>query len=182
MTPTDLMARRARLLGPNVPTFYDDPVHVVRGEGVWLWDAAGRRYLDCYNNVPHVGHCHPRVVEAIARQAARLNIHTRYLNDLIVDYAERLTATFDDPLDAVMFTCSGTESNELALRLARFLTGGQGVIVSDFTYHGNSETLAALTSCFPTPEPFPPYARAIPIPDPARDKRPLSELADIYAG
>lgn len=178
----DLLRRRFRVMGKHSPLFYDRPLQLVRADGVWVYDQKGRAYLDVYNNVPCVGHCHPRVVEAIARQAALLNIHTRYLNDLIVDYAERLTATFDDPLDAVMFTCSGTESNELALRLARFLTGGQGIIVSDFTYHGNSETLAALTSCFPTPEPFPRYARAIPIPDPARDNRPLSELADIYAG
>ena len=92
----ELLARRAKLLGPNVSTFYDDPVHLVRGEGVWVWDADGRKYLDCYNNVPHVGHCHPRVVEAICRQASTLNTHTRYLHEGILDYVERLTATFDD--------------------------------------------------------------------------------------
>ena len=93
-----LMARRARLLGPNVSTFYADPVHIVKGDGVWLWDADGRKYLDCYNNVPHVGHCHPKVVEAIARQAAILNTHTRYLHEGILDYIEALTAKFDKSL------------------------------------------------------------------------------------
>ena len=95
---TDLIGRRRALLGPNVSTFYDDPVHVVRGEGVWMCDAEGRKYLDCYNNVPHVGHCNPRVVQAICKQAATLNTHTRYLHEGILDYVERLTATYDDPL------------------------------------------------------------------------------------
>ena len=81
----DLIARRRRLLGPNVSTFYEEPVHLVRGQGTWVWDAEGRKYLDCYNNVPHVGHCHPRVVEAITRQASTLNTHTRYLHEGILD-------------------------------------------------------------------------------------------------
>ncbi|MBT4443870.1 MAG: aminotransferase class III-fold pyridoxal phosphate-dependent enzyme, partial [Oceanospirillaceae bacterium] len=77
-TSQRLLQRRAKLLGPNVPTFYDEPLHLVKGEGVWVWDAQGRKYLDCYNNVPHVGHCHPQVVEAICQQASTLNTHTRY--------------------------------------------------------------------------------------------------------
>ena len=89
-----LTARRDRLLGENTPLFYDDPVHIVRGEDVWLYDAEGKRYLDCYNNVPHVGHCHPRVVGAIHKQATTLNTHTRYLHEGILDYVERLTSTF----------------------------------------------------------------------------------------
>ena len=93
MTET-LLERRARLMGPNVPTFYRTPVHIVRGEGVWLWDAGGKRYLDCYNNVPHVGHCHPGWWRRSARRRATLNTHTRYLHDLVLDYIERLTATF----------------------------------------------------------------------------------------
>ncbi|MBL8268443.1 aspartate aminotransferase family protein [Steroidobacter sp.] len=178
-----LLERRYRVLGCHAPLFYDRPVRLVRGQGVWLYDDAGRAYLDVYNNVPCVGHCHPHVTDAIARQAATLNVHSRYLHDLVVSYAERLTATFGDPLNAVMFTCTGTEANELALRLARFHTGGRGVIVSDFSYHGNSELLSALTSCFETPEPFPSFARAVPIPDPARDRQGRSdeELADAYA-
>lgn len=178
-----LLERRRRVLGQHAPLFYDRPVHLVRGEGVWVEDADGRRYLDVYNNVPCVGHCNPHVVDALARQAATLNLHTRYLHETVVAYAERLTATFDPSLNAAMFTCSGTEANELALRMARFASGGHGVIVSDFSYHGNSETLAALTSCFPTPEPFPRHARAVPIPDPARDRQGRSdaELAEVYA-
>ena len=178
----DLLERRYQVLGRNAPLFYDRPVHLVKGEGVWVHDADGRAYLDVYNNVPCVGHCHPHVVGAIAGQAAQLNLHTRYLHENVVNYAEKLTATFAPSLDAVMFTCSGTEANELALRLARFQTGGTGIIVSDFSYHGNSETLAALATCFPTPEPFPAFARGVPVPDPARDRQGRSdaELAAVY--
>lgn len=178
-----LLERRRRVLGQHAPLFYDRPVHLVRGEGVWVEDADGRRYLDVYNNVPCVGHCNPHVVDAIARQAATLNLHTRYLHEGVVAYAERLTGTFDASLDAATFTCSGTEANELALRIARHASGGRGVIVSDFSYHGNSETLSALTSCFPTPEPFPRFGRAVPVPDPARDRQGRSdvELADAFA-
>jgi 4-aminobutyrate aminotransferase-like enzyme len=135
---TDLIADRARLLGPNVATFYDDPVHFVKGEGVWLWDTQGRKYLDCYNNVPHVGHCNPRVVDAICRQAATLNTHTRYLHDGILDYVERLTATLDPALCTAILTCTGSEANDIALRMAEGMTGKRGIIATDATYHGNT--------------------------------------------
>lgn len=185
MSPEDeqLLERRYRVMGRNAPLFYDEPVHLVRGEGVWLHDASGRRYLDVYNNVPCVGHCHPHVVEALTSQAATLNVHSRYLNEKIVAYAERLCATFAPSLDAAMFTCTGTEANELALRMARHVTGGTGIIVSDFSYHGNSETLSALTTCFPTPEAFPAFARKVPVPDPYRDRQGRSdaELAAHFA-
>ena len=178
-----LMKRRFNVLGRNAPLFYDQPVHLVRGEGVWVEDVDGRRYLDAYNNVPHVGHCHPHVVDAIARQAATLNLHTRYLHETVVEYAERLTAKFAAPLDTAMFTCSGTEANELALRIARFATGNGGIIVSDFSYHGNSATLASLTTCFPVVEQFPAFARKVTVPDPRYDALGLTEaeLADRYA-
>jgi 4-aminobutyrate aminotransferase-like enzyme len=141
-------------------------LNLVRGEGCWVWDADGRRYLDAYNNVPHVGHCHPRVTEALCRQAGLLNIHTRYLHEGIVRYAERLTGTFPAPLDRAMFCCTGSEANELALRIARTMSGRHGVVVSNFSYHGNTGGLAVLTTGLPTPEPFAPFARAVPIPDP----------------
>jgi len=144
-TKQELLNRRTRLLGPNVSTFYDDPVHLVRGEGVWVWDAEGRKYLDCYNNVPHVGHCHPRVVEAIYAQAKQLNTHTRYLHEGILDYVERLTATFDDPLSAAIMTCTGSEANDIALRMAEARTGKRGVIATDHTYHGNTTVVAQLS-------------------------------------
>ncbi|MFV3126995.1 aspartate aminotransferase family protein [Niveispirillum sp. KHB5.9] len=178
-----LILRRQMVLGRNSPLFYDRPLHLVRGEGAWVYDATGRAYLDVYNNVPCVGHCHPHVVDAIARQTATLNLHTRYLDETLIAYAERLTGLFADPLDSVMLTCSGTEANELALRLARFITGGQGIIVSDLSYHGNSTILASLASAFPGGELFPSFARAVRVPDPVHDRqgRTDAELAAAFA-
>ena len=142
----NLMARREAVLGPNVPTFFENPVHLVKGEGVWVWDADGRKYLDCYNNVPHVGHCHPNVVAAIAAQAAILNTHTRYLHDGIIDYAERLTAKFQPQLNQVIMVCSGSEANDIALRMAQAITGKTGIISTDNTYHGNTMAVSQLSS------------------------------------
>lgn len=165
---SSLLERRRAALGEHAPLFYDRPLEIVRGEGCRVWDADGRRYLDAYNNVPHVGHCHPRVTEALCRQAGLLNIHTRYLHEGIVRYAERLTGTFPAPLDRAMFCCTGSEANELALRIARTVSGRHGVVVSNFSYHGNTGGLALLTTGLPTPEPLAPFARAVPIPDPFR--------------
>ncbi len=145
VSTADLLARRARLLGPNVQTFYEDPVHLVRGLGTRVWDAGGRDYLDCYNNVPHVGHCHPRVVEAICRQASTLNTHTRYLHEGILDYVERLTETFDGALRTAILTCTGSEANDIALRMAEAITGKRGIIATDHTYHGNTTVVAQLS-------------------------------------
>ncbi|WP_127997267.1 aspartate aminotransferase family protein [Piscinibacter defluvii] len=141
----DLIERRRQLLGPNVSTFYAEPVHIVRGEGVWLWDADGRRYLDCYNNVAHVGHANPRVVEALCNQARTLNTHTRYLHEGILDYVERLTATFDDPLSTAILTCTGSEANDIALRMAEAMTGKRGIVATDATYHGNTTLVSHLS-------------------------------------
>ena len=160
-----LMARRAQRLGPNVSTFYDEPVHLVKGEGCWVWDKAGRRYLDCYNNVPHVGHCHPKVVEAISKQAATFNSHTRYLHEAILDYADRLTATFADPLSTVIMTCSGSEANDIALRMAQAVTGKSGIIATDHTYHGNTELVSRLSVTNPPPGGGAERVQYVPAPD-----------------
>lgn len=160
-----LLARRERLLGRNMSTFYQDPVQLVRGEGVWLWDAAGRKYLDCYNNVPHVGHCHPRVIEAITRQASTLNTHTRYLHEGILNYVERLTATFDKSLDTAIMTCTGSEANDVALRMAQAVTGKTGVIATDFTYHGNTTAVSQLSTRMPPVGGYGGHVRHVPAPD-----------------
>ena len=184
MTNTEeLLARRERLLGPGNPLFYDKPVHLVRGEGVWLTDNDGTRYLDCYNNVPCVGHCHPRVVDALCKQAALLNTHTRYLHENILDYAERLLGKFDDSLDRLALACTGSEANELALRIARFNTGGEGLICTNATYHGNTAAVSQLNSIF---EPFEGYGdsiRMVSWPDSYRARYELEgdALADAYA-
>lgn len=145
----EMIARRARLLGGNTQLFYDEPVHIVRGEGVWLTDAAGRRYLDAYNNVAHVGHCHPRVVDALCRQARLLNTHTRYLHEAILDYGEQLTATFHGELKAVVMTCTGSEANDVALRIAEAGSGNRGFIATDATYHGNTTAVSQLSAKIP---------------------------------
>lgn len=161
----DLIERRARLLGPNLPTFYDHPVHLVRGEGVWLWDADGRRYLDCYNNVPHVGHCHPKVVEAICAQAATLNTHTRYLHEGILHYGERLTAKFGHGLSQLIMVCTGSEANDVALRMAQAVTGKTGFIATDNTYHGNTAAVSQLSTRRPPIGGWPSHVRRVPAPD-----------------
>tara|TARA_R110001592_G_scaffold363372_1_gene685944 strand:- start:42803 stop:44122 length:1320 start_codon:yes stop_codon:yes gene_type:complete len=179
----ELLARRFRVLGSHSPLFYEEPLHLVRGEGVWLWDAAGRRYLDVYNNVPHVGHCHPRVLEALTRQAQTLNIHTRYLHNNVVEYAERLTAKFDSSLSMAMLACTGSEANEVALRMARHCTGGQGIIVTDFAYHGNTEAVAELGTGFMPEAKTTRRVRSFPIPDSYNTPAGVSpeNLADHYA-
>ena len=178
-----LLERRERLLGPNNPLFYDDPVHLVKGEGVWLYDADGRKYLDCYNNVPCVGHCHPRVVRALCEQAATLNTHTRYLDEKILDYAERLLAKFDASLDRIAIACTGSEANDLALRVARVNTGGEGFICTNATYHGNTTAVSQLNSIFEPVGGYGPHIRRVPWPDAYR--RPAGvegeALADFYA-
>ena len=160
-----LMDRRRKLLGPNVATFYEEPLHLVKAQGVWLWDADGRKYLDCYNNVPHVGHCHPKVVEAICRQASTLNTHTRYVHELVLDYIERLTATMDTPLSTAVMTCTGSEANDLALRVARAVTGKTGIIATDHTYHGNSMAVSQLSTTSKPSGPAFDNVRFVPAPD-----------------
>lgn len=132
---------RKRLLGRNLSVAYERPIHIVRGEMQYLYDDEGRRYLDAYNNVAHVGHCHPKVVAAGYEQMKLLNTNTRYLSEQIVRYAERLTATLPDPLSVCYFVNSGSEANELALRLARAHTKARDMIVLDHAYHGNTTTL-----------------------------------------
>jgi 4-aminobutyrate aminotransferase-like enzyme len=171
----DMIARRSRLLGPAYRLFYDEPARFVRGEGVWLYDAAGDRYLDAYNNVASVGHCHPRVVQAIARQAAVLNTHTRYLHETVLDFAEKLLTTFPSEIGHVMFTCTGSEANDLALRVARTCTGGTGFIVTANAYHGVTSALAELSPSLGLPLPEGSHVRLVPAPSSAAD------AGDIFA-
>ena len=177
---TETMAeRRARLMGPNVPTFYRTPVHIVKGQGVWLWDDSGKRYLDCYNNVPHVGHCHPRVVEAIAAQAGLLNTHTRYHHDLVLDYIERLTGRLGHGISQAIMVCTGSEANDIALRMAQAVTGKTGIIATDNTYHGNTMAVSQLSTRKPPIGGRWPNVRLVPAPDNLRNPDPDGS---IFAG
>src|SRR5215475_6118215 len=172
MSTDSLLERRFRVLGRHSPLFYDKPLQLVRGEGVWVYDADGRRYLDAYNNVPHVGHCHPRVVDAAARQLGVLNTNTRYLHDGLADYAEQLTATLPAPLRVCFFVSSASEANELAIRLARAATGRRDMLVLDAAYHGNTTALIDLS----------PYKHAGPGGLGAPDWVHVAPLADDYRG
>jgi 4-aminobutyrate aminotransferase-like enzyme len=160
-----LVARRQATFGASSVLVYQRPIRMVRAEGIWMFDADGRRYLDVYNNVASVGHCHPRVVEAIAKQAATLNTNTRYLYDNVHDYAERLLKTFPARLSNIVFTCTGSESNDFALRLTKSFTGGAGFIVTETAYHGNTEAVTEVSpSSFKTRS-VPPHVRTVPAPD-----------------
>ncbi len=165
MAHTDLLDRRYRILGEGAPLFYDEPLHIVRGEGVWLYDNEGRRYLDCYNNVPHVGHCRPEVVAALSKQAATLNVHNRYLHETVLEYGERLLSMLDPSIDRIMFMCTGSEANDQALRIARLCSGGEGIVCTNLTYHGNTTAVDQISPLFyGKVSPFP-NVRAIPFPD-----------------
>jgi len=143
--PSTILARRRRVLSPTYRLFYEAPLQIVRAEDVWMYDEHGRRYLDAYNNVPVVGHCRPEVVEALVRQARTLNTHTRYLAEQPLQLAEELLATLPEELDSVIFTCTGSEANDLAARAAKTVTGGSGFIITEFAYHGGTELVTGMS-------------------------------------
>jgi 4-aminobutyrate aminotransferase-like enzyme len=163
--PTRLLVeRRGRSLGAAYRLFYDEPVEIVRGLGTKLWDAAGTEFLDVYNNVPSVGHSHPRVVDAIAGQAALVNTNTRYLNRRLVDYSEDLLGTLPRALANVMYTCTGSEANDLALRIAKTVTGKRGVIVTRNAYHGVTTETAAVSPSLGGVDSIAPWVRLVEAP------------------
>ncbi len=164
----DLVERRSRVLGPSYRLFYGTPVQLVRARGVQAWDAAGNEYLDAYNNVVSVGHAHPRVVEAVHEQMQTLCTHTRYLHEGILDYADRLLPTFGGRMAQeghLMLTCTGSEANELALRIAKHHTGRSGVIVTSEAYHGNTELVAGISPSMGERSPLGVWTRRVPAPD-----------------
>jgi 4-aminobutyrate aminotransferase-like enzyme len=176
---TQLLERRKHVLR-GLRLYYDAPFHPVRGEGVWVFDDNGRRFLDAYNNVPHVGHSHPHVVAALCRQAGMLNTNTRYLFEPIVEYAERLVATMPAGLDAVMFACTGSEANDLAWRMARNFTGRSGVITTHNGYHGNTTFLDSIDgSSIKANRETPDWWTTVPAP---RDESEQPDLADAGGG
>ncbi len=168
MKPEEILQLRERYLGRALSISYREPLKIVRGEGQYLFDEEGRAYLDCVNNVCHIGHCHPRVVDAAAGQMATLNTNTRYLHDHLVEYALRLAETMPGDLEVCFFVCSGSEANELALRLARSATGRRDVIVVEGAYHGNTTGLIEISPYKfegPGGEGRPAHVRVAPMPD-----------------
>lgn len=174
-----LLARRADLLGSGYRLFYEEPVHFVRGEGVWLYDADGHAYLDVYNNVASLGHAQPDVVAAIARQSGTLNTHTRYLDQTILDYAEKLLGTFPADLHRVVFTCTGSEANDLAYRIAQSHTGNIGVIVTALAYHGVTDAVSKFSPSLGANVPLGPHVRTVPAPDSYR--RQAADIGRAFA-
>ena len=151
----------------NSPLFYKEPINLESGEGVWLYDKSGKKYLDVYNNVPVAGHCHPRIVASLTDQASKLNVHSRYVSDVVVDYSEKLISLHSDNLSKLQMACSGTEAVEVAIKMARIYTGGQGIICSNATYHGNSHETFRMTI-----GPFEPEFRRVTYPE---SYRPIKE-------
>jgi 4-aminobutyrate aminotransferase-like enzyme len=163
-----LISKRTRLLGPAYRLFYQNPVEVSRGKGVLLYDKQGNEYLDAYNNVVSVGHAHPRVVQAVSDQMSTLCTHTRYLQEGILRYSEDLLGTFGGRIGAAghtMFTCTGSEANDLALRIAKHYTGKQGIIVTSEAYHGNSELTAGFSPSLGDSSPLGTWVRRVGAPD-----------------
>ena len=160
-----MIARRDALLGPAYRLQYEHPLHIVRGEGVWLIDPQGRRYLDIYNNVTSLGHCHPAVTEAICKQVQTLATNTRYLHDTILDLAERLLATVTETeLAHLMLTCTGSEANDLAYRIAQVRTGGTGVIVTETAYHGFTDAVSKFSPSLGLTVDLGAHVRLVPAP------------------
>ena len=140
-----VIERRKKHLGNGGTYFYQEPLHIIKGEDVWLFDNEGKRYLDVYNNVAHVGHSNPKVTDAISKQSNTLNTNTRYLHENIVKLAERLASTTENELDTAYFCCSGSEANDLAVQLAKAHTKKQGCIVLSNAYHGNTTEVFQLS-------------------------------------
>ena len=169
--------KRNQFMGDS-PLFYKEPINLESGEGVWLYDKSGKKYLDVYNNVPVAGHCHPRIVASLTDQASKLNVHSRYVSDVVVDYSEKLISLHSDNLSKLQMACSGTEAVEVAIKMARIYTGGQGIICSNATYHGNSHETFRMTI-----GPFEPEFRRVTYPEsyrPIKDGLLEEDLCALY--
>ena len=169
--------KRTQFMGES-PLFYKEPIYLEKGEGVWLYDKAGKKYLDVYNNVPVAGHCHPRIIASLTDQASKLNVHSRYISDVVVDYSEKLVSLHSDNLSKLQMACSGTEAVEIAIKMARIHTGGQGIICSNATYHGNSHETFRMTI-----GPFEPEFRRVTYPEsyrPMKEGLSQEELCTLY--
>ena len=170
--------RRDQSLGPSYRLFYDTPIEIVRGKGVTLFDPDGNEYLDVYNNVPSVGHAHPKVIAAVHKQMQTLNTNTRYVQESILDYSEQLLSTFPAQLGHVMFTCTGSEANDLAMRVAKYVTGNQGIIVTSGAYHGLTAEVSSFSPSLGIGVPLGANVRVIDAPDALRYSSNQGSLED----
>ncbi|HBQ35127.1 MAG TPA: aspartate aminotransferase family protein [Ochrobactrum anthropi] len=175
---TAMIAQRKARLGPAYRLMYERPLHFVRGEGVWLYDPQGNAYLDAYNNVTSVGHCHAKVVEAIRQQVGILATNTRYLHGAILDYAERLLATMPSEIGHLMFTCTGSDANDLAVRIAQSYTGGKGIIVTETAYHGITQAVSEFSPSLGDNVNLGAHVRTVSAPDSYRSQNVAEEFTD----
>lgn len=173
--------RRQQLLGESYRLFYRQPVHLVRGQGQYVWDAQGQQYLDVYNNVASIGHCHPAVTQAVNQQMQCINTHTRYLHEGILNYTEQLLATCPPEIDKAMFMCTGSEANDLAIRVARAYSGGQGIIVSQEAYHGTSDLTSGVSPALGSGQAMATTTRLVPAPDSYRAPCEPAQLGQWFA-
>lgn len=174
-----MIERRSALLGPSYRLQYNRPVHPVRARGTKLWDASGEELLDAYNNVPSVGHANPRVVRTMSEQLAMVSTNTRYLQDEVIAYAEALLSTFHPQLNRAMFVCTGSEANDLALRMAKQVTGQAGIIASQFAYHGNTELVSSISPAGGPGTILSRDLRTVPAPD--RYRLPDRDIGALFA-
>ena len=165
-TKAQAVERRLANLGAASVLFYREPIEMVAAEGAWMTARDGTRYLDFYNNVPSVGHSHPKVVEAVAAQIAKLNTNTRYIVAIVDEYLEALKTHLPDALSNVVMTCSGSEANDLAIRVARAATGGSGIIVTETAYHGNTALVTEASPSALKRGSLPDHVIAVPPPPP----------------
>lgn len=174
-----LILKREKLLSHSYRLFYRKPVHLVVGKGQYLWDDEGEKYLDVYNNVASLGHCHPAVIDAVHAQMQKLNTHTRYLHETILDYSEQLLATAPAEINKAMYMCTGSEANDLAIRMAREYTGGTGIIVTQESYHGTSDLTSGCSPALGSGQMLAKSTRLVPAPDQYRLDR--ENVADWFA-
>jgi 4-aminobutyrate aminotransferase-like enzyme len=182
MDSRELLERRERALGAGAELFYRHPIQLVRGQGAYVFDETGRRYIDFYNNVPAVGHGNAHVADAISNQQRTLNINSRYLHEGVVAYAERLESLHCSRIESFVFSCSGTEANDVAIQMARLATGKRGILCTNAAYHGNSDLVGRLTNVGRT-QPESPDIHAFPFPDlyrPIAESLSQQELEDAY--
>jgi 4-aminobutyrate aminotransferase-like enzyme len=181
----DIYKLRKAHLGPSLSMSYDEPLHIVKGDGQYLYDSNGKRYLDAVNNIQHVGHSHPKIADAAEKQFKNLNTNTRYLDETIVQYAKALTDKLPEGLDVCFFTNSGSEANDLALRIARTITNSKETIVLGAGYHGNLSSLVEISSYKhegPGGASAPDFIHTIPRPDKFRGKYRGDKTVDDYVG
>ena len=171
--------KREQLLSNSYRLFYRKPVHLVKGKGQYLWDDEGHQYLDVYNNVASIGHCHPAVIDAVHAQMQKLNTHTRYLHEAILEYTEDLLATAPSPINKAMYMCTGSEANDLAIRMAREYSGGAGIIVTQESYHGTSDLTSGCSPALGSGQPLASTTRLVPAPDQYRFNG--EDLGDWFA-